>query len=195
MKNLIKISAIAAFFLVSLTSMAPVPTNGLVIGEDGKSLYFHLGSYSEASTVKITDKTANTLFYANVSGKNYVKKFNLEQLETGTYYFVVDNPQSSVAYTLSIKDNKVAIIHKEEKTTSPVFRVVGEKVLFSLSNKDLKNLEIKITNSKNLVVFKEDVSVEGSLDKVFNFEKASKDQYTITIKDGNTTHKKRIEIG
>ncbi len=175
--------------------MANVPNNSLIIEEEGKSVYFHLAPYSKASSIKITDKAANTLFSTTVSDQNYSRKFNLDQLETGTYYFVVDNPQSSVVYTLSIKDNKVTILHKEEKTTPPVFRVVGDKVIFSLTQNDLKKVEINITNSKNAKVYKESVSVDGSFDKVFNFENASRDLYTITIKDGNTTHYQDIKIG
>lgn len=195
MKNLMEISAIAAFVLVSLTSMTPVPTNSLISSNEGKNLFFSLDSHSKSSTIKITDKTANTLFYTTVYDNEYAKKFNLEQLAAGTYYFTVDNPQASVTYTLELKGDKIAITQKEEKINSSVFQVVGDKVIFTLSDKDLKKVDIKITNSNKDEVFRESASVDGSFDKVFNFEKAIKDQYTISIKDGKKTYLQHFTVG
>lgn len=194
MKNTMKITAIAALFLISLTSMAPVPSNHLVISKEGKSFFFSMKSQLNGSTIKITDNSANTIFYTDVYDGSYAKKFNLEQLAEGTYYFTVDNPQASVVYTLDLNDNKVEIIKKEEKASPSNFRIEGDKVFFALSNDDLKMVKIKITNSKNAEVFYESERVEGSIDKVFNFETAEKDSYTISIEDGKNTYYQHIEI-
>lgn len=195
MKNIMKISAIIAFVFVSLTSMTPVPTNSLISSNEGKNLFFSLDSHSKSSTIKITDKTDNTLFYTTVYDNNYAKKFNLEQLTAGTYYFTVDNPQASVTYTLDVKGDKIAITERTEKIGSPVFQVVGDKVIFTLSDKDLKKVDIKITNSSKDEVFRASESVDGSFDKVFNFEKAIKDEYTITVKDGKKTYSQHFTVG
>ncbi|SHM42378.1 hypothetical protein SAMN04488057_101408 [Cyclobacterium lianum] len=195
MKNIMKISAIVALVLVSLTSMTPVPTSSLISSSDGKNLFFTLDSHARSSIIKITDQTANTLFYTTVYDDEYAKKFNLDQLAAGTYYFTVDNPQASVTYTFDVKGDKIAITQKEEKITPSVFKVMGDKVVLTLSDEELKKVDIKITNSNKQEIFSASEKVDGSFDKVFNFEKAVKDEYTITVKDGKKTYFQHFTVG
>ncbi|NHE55377.1 hypothetical protein [Cyclobacterium plantarum] len=195
MKNIMKISAIVALVIVSLTSMTPVPSNTLISSHEGKNLFFTLDSQAKSSIIKITDKTANTLFYTTVYDNNYAKKFNLEQLASGTYYFSIDNPQASVTYTLDVKGDKIAITEKEEKIATSVFKVIGDKVILTLSDEELKKVDIKITNSSEDEIFSASEKVDGSFDKVFNFEKAIKDEYTITVKDGKKTYFQHVTVG
>lgn len=194
MKNLMKSTAIAVLFLLSLTSMTPVPTTNLVISEEGKNLFIQLNSQLRGTTISITDNSENILFFADVYDGTYGKKFNLEQLAEGTYYYTVDNPEASLVYTLNLKDGNVNILEKEQNAAPSAFRTDGDKVFFTLEKKDLKKVNIKITNSKNAEVFSKSETVDGSIDKVFNFEKAVKDSYTITIEDGETTYFQQVEV-
>ncbi|WP_162418388.1 hypothetical protein [Cyclobacterium roseum] len=194
MKNLMKSTAIAVLFLLSLTSMTPVPKPNLVISDEGKNLFIQLNSQLRGTTIAITDNSENTLFFADVYDGTYAKKFNLEQLGDGTYYFTVDNPEASLVYTLNLKDGNVNILQKEQNAAPSAFRTDGNKVFFTLEKKDLKKVNIKIINSSNAEVFSKSETVDGSIDKVFNFEKAVKDSYTITIEDGQTTYFQQVEV-
>lgn len=194
MKNLMKSTAIAVLFLLSLTSMTPVPTTNLVISDEGKNLFIQLNSQLRGTTISITDNSENILFFADVYDGTYGKKFNLEQLAEGTYYYTVDNPEASLVYTLNLRDGNVNILEKEQNAAPSAFRTDGDKVFFTLEKKDLKKVNIKITNSKNAEVFSKSETVDGSIDKVFNFEKAVKDSYTITIEDGETTYFQQVEV-
>ncbi len=194
MKNLIKSTAIAVLFLLSLTSMTPVPGPNLLISDEGKNLFIQLNSQLRGTTISITDDSENTLFFADVYDGTYSKKFNLEQLADGTYYFTVDNPEASLVYTLNLNDGNVKILQKEQNATPSAFRTDGDKVYFTLEKKDLKKVNIKITNGSNAEVFSKSETVNGSIDKVFNFEKAVKDSYTITIEDGETTYFQQVEV-
>lgn len=78
-------------------------------------------------------------------------------------------------------------------TTSP-FRVDGNKVIFKIENSDLSEVTIQIIDSKNRIVYKETIEKEPTIGKVFNFESAFEDEYTIEIKDGDDTYRKSIEI-
>lgn len=97
-----------------------------------------MNSQISGTTISISDNAENTLFFADVYDGNYSKKFNLEQLADGTYYFTVANTESSLVYTLNIKDGNVEIIEKEEKSSPSAFRIEGDKVFFTLTSKDLK---------------------------------------------------------
>ncbi|WP_375584212.1 hypothetical protein [Cyclobacterium xiamenense] len=194
MKNLMKSAAIAVLFLVSLTSMTPAPRPDLVISEEGKNLFVQLHSQLQGTTISITDQSANTLFFTDAYEGSYAKKFNLEQLADGTYFFRVDNPKASQVYTLKLVEDRIEILRKEEKSSPSVFRVDGATVFFALSSEDLKKVDITITNSQNAEVFRTSENVDGSIDKVFNFEKAVKDSYTIRVADGKTTYSQYIEV-
>lgn len=78
-------------------------------------------------------------------------------------------------------------------TTSP-FRIDGDKVLFKIENNDLSKVTIQITDSKNRVVYQEVVEKEPIIGKVFNFESAFEDEYTIEVKDSDATYTKTIKI-
>lgn len=190
-----KSAAIAVLFLVSLTSMTPAPNPNLLISDEGKNLFIQLNSQLRGTTISITDQSANTLFFADAYDGTYSKKFNLEQLANGTYFFRVDNPEASLVYTLKLVEDRIEIVQKEEKSSPSVFRVDGATVFLALSSKDLKKVDIKITNSQNAEVFRTTENVDGSIDKVFNFEKAVKDSYTIRVVDGKTTYSQYIEVG
>jgi hypothetical protein len=194
MKNILKSTALAALLFISLTSMAYQPGLRLVNGMEAKSLVFELVSASEESIVSMRDENNNIIFYDNVTGTNHTKKFNLKNLETGTYYLEVENTSQFVTYTLSVENNEVKIINKEEKYTPVVFGKEGNKVRLNLENNDLSKVEIIIMNENNAKVFGESLASQKNIDKTFNFEKAVKGVYTISVKDGKKVYYQNVSV-
>lgn len=194
MKNILKNSAVAALMFISLSAMAYQPGVKLVNGMEAKSLVFEMVSTSGESIVSMKDESKNIIFYDNVTGNVYSKKFNLEKLETGTYYLEVENASQSVTYTLAVEKKEVKIIDQEEEFTPVVFGKEGNKVYLNLDNSDLSKVEIKIINENNAKLFEESVASQKSINKTFNFEKAVKGLYTISVKDGSKNYSQNIDI-
>lgn len=194
MKNILKSTAVAALLFISLTSMAYQPGVRLVNGMEVKSLVFEMVSTSEESIVSIRDEKHNIIFYDNVTGTDYAKKFNLKNLETGTYFLEVENTSQFITYTLSIENNEVKIVNKEEKFTPVVFGKEGNIVHLNFENSDLGKVEIKIMNENNAKVFGESLASQKSIHKTFNFEKAVKGLYTISVKDGKKVYYQNVTV-
>lgn len=194
MKNLLKSTAVAALMFISFTSMAYEPSINLVNGIAAKSLVFEMVSTSKETVVSLNDSKANILFYDDVTDKNYAKSFNFKNLEAGTYFLKVNDETQSVVYTIDIEDTAVKIINKEVTKKSNVFDTEGKKVRLNLSNKDLNNVDIKIINQDKAKVFGETLTSQANIDKTFNFEKAIKGNYIISVKDGNKVYYQNIRV-
>jgi len=194
MKNILKSTAVAALMFISLTTMAYQPGVRLLNGMEAKSLVFEMVSASGESVVAMKDENHNIIFYDNVRGTDYAKKFNLKNLETGTYYLEVENASQFVTYTLSVENMEVKIINKEERFTPVVFGKEGNKVYLNLENSDLSKVEIKIMDENNAKVFGESLASQRTIDKTFNFENAVKGLYTISVKDGKKVYYQNVSV-
>jgi len=91
MKRMIKISAILALMFATTSSMANNPKISLAPGTDSKSIIVKLDKQVKKSTLRLTDADNNSIFFEDISENRYAKKFNLTNLENGTYFFAVKN--------------------------------------------------------------------------------------------------------
>ncbi len=112
MKKILKSTAALALLFATTTGMATEPKISLAHGNNAKSFVVELDSQAQDSKIKLTDDNARTIYSENIRSTDYVKKFNLKNLEIGkigTYYFSVENALSSVVYTLTVNDKNVSI--------------------------------------------------------------------------------------
>ncbi len=194
MKTVLKFTAIIALMFVTMTSRANEPELTLVADKDAKILVFELEFGTEASIVKLTDGHSNIIYQERISNESYAKRFNLKDLELGTYYFSVENSLKNVVYTLNVERTGVKIVKKEDNTTKPVFRKVGDKVYVNLLNQDLNKVDIKVVNGNNMAIYNESFNDSLTVGKVFSFEKANADNYIIVVNDGNDSYYENIQV-
>lgn len=180
---------------ITMTSMANNPKISLTSGIDSKSLVFEMDDQTMESKIRMTDKNAQTIYSENVLNANYSKKFNLKDLEVGTYNFIIENPFSSVVYTFVVDSKEIKIKNKEENTSKSIFRITGNKIFINLFNGDQQKVDIEIMNSSSDIVFQESTKGELLFGKVINFDKAIKGNYTIIVTNGKETYYQNIIIG
>jgi|TARA_R110001583_G_scaffold194332_1_gene365008 hypothetical protein len=195
MKKFLKCSAVITVMFITMTSMANNPKINLTSGIDSKSLIFEMDAISMESKIRMTDQNAQIIYSENILNANYSKKFNLKDLEIGTYNFIIENPNSSLVYTFVIDSNEIKIKNKEEYTAKPIFRITGNKISINLFNGDQQKVDIEILNNSSDIVFQESTKGELIIGKVINFEKAIKGNYTIIVKNGKETFYHNIFIG
>lgn len=195
MKKFLKSTAALTLLFATTTGMANDPKISLAQGIDVKSLILELDSQVRASDIKMINEDAQTIYAEHIDDANYTKKFNLKDLAVGTYYFSIENALTSVVYTLNVERKAVKISHKKENATKPVFRKIGKKVSINLFNADQQKVDIEIVDNRNNIVFKESTLGELIIGKAFNFEKAIKGAYTISVNDGEETYYQKIIIG
>ncbi|MFD0796349.1 hypothetical protein ACFQZJ_02670 [Maribacter chungangensis] len=195
MKKLVKSTATLAILLATAIGMANDPNMSLTSGINSKSLVFEMDAQSLESKIKMTDNNARIIYSENILNKNYTKKFNLEKLEVGTYYFSIENDLSAVVYTLDVNRKEVKIEKKKENTTKPVFRQTGDRISINLFNDDRQKVTIEIVDNHDNIIFIESTKGELIIGKAFNFEKAKKGHYSITVKDGKKRYYHSIFVG
>ena len=81
-----------------------------------------------------------------------------------------------------------------DEITRSIFKEKGDKVFVNLYNLDNEKVEIKIYDSQNRVVYTETITDSLLVKKVFNFETAFGDSYTLVIKKQGETYKKNILV-
>lgn len=193
MKTIMKFAAIVAFMLTTVVSMAKEPKLSIVSENDIKSLVFELDSQSKETTVQVMDANEHVIYSESISDKVYIKKFNLKMLEDGVYYILAEDAMKSIVYKISLKGNVVKIVDRKENT-KPVFRTLEDRVFLNLLNLQKEKVEIKVFDSFDRMVFKQDIKDAMLVEKAFNFKKALADTYTIVVKNNNEVYYKNVVI-
>ena len=193
MKTIMKFTAIVAFMLTTVVGMAKEPKLSIVSENDIKSLVFELDSQSKETMIQFKDANNRVIYSESVSNKAYIKKFNLKKLEDGFYYILAEDVMKAIVYKISLKGNAVKIVERKENT-KPVFRTLEDRVFLNLLNLDKDKVEIKVYDSMNRIVFRQDIKEQMLVEKAFNFEKAEADEYTIVVKDNNEEYYKNVVV-
>ena len=193
MKTIMKFTAIVAFMLTTVVSMAKEPKLSIVSENDIKSLVFELDSQSKETMIQFKDANNRVIYSESISDKNYIKRFNLEKLEDGVYYILAEDAMKSIVYKISLKGNAVKIVERKENA-KPVFRTLEDRVFLNLLNLDKDKVEIKVFDSFNRIIFKQDIKDAMLVEKAFNFEKALADTYTIVVKNNKEVYYKYVVI-
>lgn len=194
MKTLVKItSALMLFFIVSISNAA-TPLVSLMAGEDPKTLVLNFDSESSKSTLKLTNEAKETFLVESVSDGTFNRKLNLQNLQAGTYFFTAANDNESVVYTIEVDNTSARIIDRTENQNQILFREVGELVQVNLFNPESENVYVEIVNEDGTKLFEETIKNTVLIGKQFNFEKAIKGAYTVSVTDGKTYHYHTIEV-
>jgi hypothetical protein len=194
MKTLVKItSALMLFFIVG-TSNAATPLVSLLAGEDPKTLVLNFDSESTNSTLKLTNVADETILTESVSDGTFNRKLNLQKLEAGTYFFTAANEDVSVVYTIEVDYTSARVIDRTEIHNQILFREVGDLVQVNLFNPESKNVYVEIVNEDGAKIFEETIKNTVVIGKQFNFEKAIKGAYIVSVTDGDTYHYHTMEV-
>lgn len=193
MKTIMKFTTIVAFMLTTVVSMAKEPKLSIVSENNNKSLVFELDSQSKETTVQVMDANEHVIYSESISDKVYIKKFNLKMLEDGVYYILAEDAMRAIVYKISLKGNVVKITERNENS-KPVFRTLEDRVFLKLLNLDKDKVEIKVFDSFDRIVFRQDIEDAMLVEKAFNFEKTLADTYTILVKNNNEVYYKNVVI-
>jgi hypothetical protein len=193
MKTILKFTAVTALMFTTVVGLAKEPKLSLMTTDHKKSLIVELDSQQKENLLKIIDENQNIIFSEKISATAYMKKFDLNKLENGSYYFSLDNSLRSLVYTISVENGEIKILSKKENN-KPVFRRKGSKLYLNLLNLDSKDVQIKVFDSDNRMLYSEIIENESVVAKAFNFETAFEDRYTIVVKDGENTYYEDILV-
>lgn len=194
MKTILKFTVTVAFMCIAAIGMANEPNMYVSTASQGKRLVFNLKHQAAQTDIRFMDTEANVIFAETITRDGvYSKKFNLSKLQNGMYYITVENALKRTSYPIHINGNDITIGRKTVNS-KPVFRTKGNMVYLNLLNTKLSNVSIKIYDNDGRLVFKEKLEEQLRIEKVFNFEKALGDSYTVMVKDGNDIYYQELSI-
>ncbi len=194
MKTIFKLSAMVAFMLSTVVSMANETKSSLIASFDAKSMIFQLDGLSNETSITFMDTEKVVLYSESVYNKRkYKKKFDLRNLKEGTYSLSMENNLKVIKYQLSVEDKDVKIISKEE-TYKPIFKRTGDIVYINFLNLDSKLVYIKVYDSENRILFKEAIKDNSVVEKAINFESAFEDNYTVVVEKEDKSYHETVLI-
>ena len=194
MKSILKITTVIAILFSTAIGMAKEPMLLLSKSEDARTLVFKLDTPDHNTAIRFFDGLGNNI-YSEKTGQtpSYAKKFDLKSLAGGYYYFEVEDAFKEIVFTIEISKSNARIVSKEEKL-KPVFLKKGNRLFLNLLNLNSSNVEIKVLDSSNRILFKELIEGEMVVEKAINFEKAYEDSYTVVVKAGEDTYYENVLV-
>ena len=194
MKTIKKLILSTAFLFITAFGMANEIDLRIVSDKEDKTLVFRYDNLSTDATLKFIDEQGNVIFAESLEDKTeYLKRFNLNSLETGTYFLEVEDAIKETEYMILVEDSGISIENKLEKN-KPVFRKKDGMVYLNLLNLSKKEVEVKVFDDSNRLVFNQVFENEELIEKAFNFKKAFKGQYSIMVKNSNDKYFEEIIV-
>ncbi|NNK18429.1 MAG: hypothetical protein HKP49_04700 [Maribacter sp.] len=86
----------------------------------------------------------------------------------------------------SVEGSGVVVSSLEKN--EPYFRKAGDKLYLNFFNKEMSDIQIRVVDSENRIVYSETLKSRLVVEKAFNFENAEKDSYKVVLKDGKDTY-------
>ena len=194
MKTIKKLTLSTAFLFITAFGMANKIDLRIDPEENSKTLVFRYDNLSTDAMLKFIDEQGNVIFSESLEDKaEYLKRFNLNTLETGTYFLEVEDAIKETEYTILVEDSGISIENKLEKN-KPVFRKKDGLVYLNLLNLSKKEVEIKVFDNDNRVVFNQVFEKEERIEKAFNFKNAYSGRYNIMVKNLNDKYFEEVIV-
>ncbi|MBD0779027.1 hypothetical protein HPE56_14595 [Maribacter sp. ANRC-HE7] len=194
MKAIKKITLSAAFLLITAFGMANEMDLRIISNNEDKSLVFRYENLTTDASLRFIDGQGNVIFSENLKDKSaYLKRFNLNSLSTGTYFLTVEDAIKETEYTIAIEDANISIENKSEKN-KPVFRTIEDMVYVNYLNLEKAEVEIKVYDESDRVVFNEVINRDDIIERAFNFKQAYKGIYIIKVKKNDETYYEEINV-
>lgn len=187
MKTILKITTIFAVMLSTVVGMARETELNLVALDNAKSLLLTLENTSQDLRIQLVDSDQNVIYSEILENGAINKKFDLKNLNDGTYYFYTSDEFKNYAYTISLKGDALNILNKKE-SVKPYFRKTRNKIYMSFLNLEKDPVEIKVYDAEYRLVFSETRNEELIVEKAFNFSDAYAGSYTVVITDSTDTY-------
>jgi len=187
MKAILKSTVVIAFMFATVVSMAKEKKSYSLVTVKDENLIFRLENISEETTIKLLDSDSNVIYSEKLVGQSdYAKNFDFKNLESGVYFLKAENILTSTEYIINIKNDDVTIVD-EKVINKPFFNRTEGKLYVTLLNESLENVDVIVYNVDGDLVF-EETSKELKIQKIFNFEKAYGDKFTVLVKDNNSSY-------
>lgn len=174
-------------------AMAVTPKIDLVGSNTSKEITFKVGEEAAKMTLTLTDAYGVVVYAERINAAGINKKFDLKQLDNGTYYFKTSSDIRTIAYTITVVENAVQISDRKEYT-KPFFKKSTDRMTLNFLNTDASDVSLKVYDDASRLVFSEDYKNTMVIEKAFNFTKAYAGNYMVVLNDGGLVYSDSFEV-
>ncbi|MDC6351884.1 hypothetical protein PP178_09990 [Zeaxanthinibacter sp. PT1] len=193
MKTLKRICYIFTAIVLSIPSLV-MANSGIILAPVGKKMHFQIEEITGETKIDFINNAGKVLYSERlVDVKHYAKKFDMTHLVEGAYYVRVEDVSKLKTYSLLLENDKLSIITVDEKV-KPFFWKKGKKLYVNLLNLESAEVEIKVIDSNNRILFVERIDSSQVVEKAINFEKAYDDLYTVIVTVEGDTFSENVVI-
>lgn len=193
MNRILKVTALVVLFLSTAISIAKTTETGLDKAKETKSVVLNLEKASKGLTVRFTDADNNVLYSEKLKDGAISKKFDMKNLEDGTYFITTSDLTKLVVYTVTLNADEVNIT-KTEEVLKPSFRKTSNGVALNFLNLDKSAVDVTVYDDNYRMIFNETFNDSLIVNKAFNFKSAYEGNYKVVVTDANRAFSEYITI-
>ncbi len=193
MKTIFKVTTVIALLLTTTLSMANGLKMRLKLLNETRSLVLSLENDSEDLSIQLTDIDINVIYLEKLEDGTRNKIIDLARLKDGTYYFPTSDFLRHFVYTVSLDEDIIRILEREE-VAKPYFRKTNEKVFLNFLNLNKSKVDIKVYDEEYRVLFSETVTETMIVEKAFNFKGAYAGNYKVVVSNAEKTYSETFVV-
>ena len=146
--------------------------------------------------VKITDRDERVLLNQKVNtDKHQAKKYNLKNLPMGVYTLSVEDEQRVVKHDMMIVNGTLKIDRKNPVTIfKPTIHKSGNQLDMNLLKVDNSSTEVRILNESGRLVFTEDITETGSIQRRYNVSLLEAGKYDMIVETSGASYTKSFRV-
>jgi hypothetical protein len=149
-----------------------------------KTAILHLEYSKEKDfTIKLRDESSAILIEEQrTATRKFTKKYNLNNLPKGNYFFEVEDDNSITAHEVQIEYEGIKILGQKRIIYKPTFKQIGNKISLSMLILDSSEVEINVLDDNNNQVYSETIKNQMKLEKLLNFSALEQGKDLIRIR-------------
>tara|TARA_R110001583_G_scaffold86860_1_gene226703 strand:+ start:38617 stop:39204 length:588 start_codon:yes stop_codon:yes gene_type:complete len=193
MKNLIKKSLLIVAVFIAITVTATELESGVTLKIDSKLIDLSLYNTDGDLTVRVKDSNGYVLYTERFEGQDYSKKYDLNTLPNGDYFFEIEGQTKIKLVPFKVK-SKGVILNNASKTSmfKPIVRQDNSKVYISQLALNSEPLKVVFYDKSYNVLYKEVLNGSVNLEKVLNISKLKKGDYILKMSSNTQSFTKNI---
>lgn len=194
MKNLIKKSLLVVAVLTTIVmNGANIDNNVEVNVIDSKLIDLKLKNSDGDLTISVRDAYGETLYTEKFEGNYFSKKYDLNTLPTGDYYFEIEGQTKINLMPFNVTSEGIEFNNKVESVYyKPTVRQEGDLVFISKIALNNENFTISLYDNHLNMLYKEEISGDVNLGKTLNLMKLKQGSYSIVMKSGGKSFEQKV---
>ena len=148
----------------------------------------------DKATCTIYDNEGIIVFSEEIiPAQKMIKSYDLDQLSTGSYRFVLNDQTQTLEYNISKTTSGVEVSEKAKITFKPFVKSTKRESYLHLLALG-KNVNINLLDRKGNLIYQETFENQKTISKKFNLQNTPRGEYTLKVRVGDNVYYEYINV-